>query len=54
MRDLPEIADEAINAFHGVFEAPVRVKAGAKGRVIVEIAFENEDAVAAALERLGL
>ena len=54
VRDLPEIADEAINAFHGVFEAPVRVKAGAKGRVIVEIAFENEDAVAAALERLGL
>ena len=54
VRDLPEIADEAINAFHGVFEAPVRVKAGAKGRVIVEIAFENEAAVAAALERLGL
>jgi ParB family chromosome partitioning protein len=54
VRDLSEIADEAINAFHGVFEAPVRVKAGAKGRVIVEIAFENEDAVAAALERLGL
>lgn len=51
-RELPEIADEAIDAFHGVFEAPVRVKAGAKGKVIVEIAFESEDAVAAALDAL--
>lgn len=51
-RELPEIADEAIDAFHGVFEAPVRVKAGAGGRVIVEIAFDNENAVAAALDRL--
>jgi len=52
-RELPEIADEAIDAFHGVFEAPVRVKAGPKGAVIVEIAFANEDAVAAALEQLA-
>jgi ParB family chromosome partitioning protein len=52
-RDLPEIADEAIDAFHGVFEAPVRVKAGPKGSVIVEIAFASEDAVAAALEQLA-
>ncbi len=52
-RELPEIADEAIDAFHGVFEAPVRVKAGPKGVVIVEIAFASEDAVAAALEQLA-
>ncbi len=52
-RELPEIADEAIDAFHGVFEAPVRVKAGPKGAVIVEIAFASEDAVAAALEQLA-
>ena len=52
-RETPEIADEAIDAFHGVFEAPVRVKAGAKGTVIVEIAFASEDAVAAALDRLS-
>ena len=52
-RGLPEIADEAIDAFHGAFEAPVRVKGGPKGSVIVEIAFASEDAVAAALEQLG-
>jgi ParB family chromosome partitioning protein len=52
-REPPEIADEAIDAFHGVFEAPVRVKAGPKGAVIVEIAFASEDAVAAALEQLA-
>ena len=48
----PEIADEAIDAFHGAFGAPVRVKPGPKGAVIVEIAFESEDAVAAALDQL--
>ena len=52
-RELPEIADEAIDAFHGAFSAPVRVKGGPKGTVIVEIAFSSEDAVAAALEQLG-
>ncbi len=51
-RDIPAIADEAIDAFHGAFGAPVRVKAGATGKVIVEIAFANEAAVAAALDRL--
>ncbi len=52
-RPAPGIADEAIDTFAGAFEAPVRVKTGAKGTVVVEIVFEDEAAVAAALERLG-
>lgn len=51
-RAAPGIADEAIDAFAGAFEAPVRVRAAAKGRVVVEIVFEDEAAVAAALDRL--
>ncbi len=48
----PDIADEAIDIFAGVFGAPVRVKAAARGRVIVEIIFDDEAALAAALDRL--
>lgn len=51
-RPAPGIADEAIDAFAGAFEAPVRVKAGAKGRVVVEIVFDDEAAVGRALDRL--
>jgi ParB family transcriptional regulator, chromosome partitioning protein len=51
-RTAPGIADEAIDAFAGAFEAPVRVRTAAKGRVVVEIVFEDEAAVAAALDLL--
>lgn len=51
-RATPAIADEAIDAFAGAFEAPVRVKAGARGRVVVEIVFDDEAAVARALDGL--
>ncbi len=52
-RIAPGIADEAIDAFAGAFEAPVRVRSAAKGRVVVEIVFEDEAAVVAALDRLA-
>lgn len=51
-RPVPGITDEAIDAFAGLFEAPVRVRAAAKGRVIVELVFDDEAAVAAAIDRL--
>ena len=51
-RSAPAIADEAIDAFAGAFEAPVRVRPAAKGGVVVEIVFEDEAAVIAALDRL--
>ncbi len=51
-RTAPGIADEAIDAFAGAFDAPVRVRAAAKGRVVVEIVFEDEAAVARALDAL--
>ena len=51
-RPAPGITDEAIDAFAGLFEAPVRVRAAAKGRVIVELVFDDEAAVAAAIDRL--
>ena len=52
-RTAPGVADEAIDAFAGAFEAPVRVRSAAKGRVVVEIVFEDEAAVVAALDRLA-
>jgi len=52
-RTAPGIADEAVDAFAGAFEAPVRVRSAAKGRVVVEIVFEDEAAVVAALDRLA-
>lgn len=48
----PAIADDAIDAFAGTFEAPVRVRAGAAGRVVVEIIFDDEAAVSRALDHL--
>jgi ParB-like chromosome segregation protein Spo0J len=51
-RPAPGIADEAIDAFAGIFEAPVRVRSAAKGRVIVELVFDDEAAVSAAIDRL--
>ena len=52
-RPAPAIADEAIDAFAGAFDAPVRVKPGARGRVVVEIVFDDEAAVARALDGLS-
>ncbi len=52
-REAPDISDAAIDAFHGAFEAPVRVRSAARGRVIVEIAFPDEAAVRVAMDRLG-
>ena len=51
-RPAPGIADEAIDAFSGAFEAPVTVRGASKGRVVVQIVFDDEAAVAAALDRL--
>ena len=51
-RAAPGIADEAIDAFAGAFEAPVTVRSASKGRVVVQIAFADEAAVAAAIDRL--
>ena len=51
-RPTPSIADEAIDAFAGAFEAPVTVRGASKGRVVVQIVFDDEAAVAAALDRL--
>ena len=52
-RPAPAIADEAIDAFAGAFEAPVSVRSAPKGRVVVQIVFDDEAAVAAAVDRLG-
>lgn len=51
-RPAPGIADEAMDAFAGAFEAPVRVRAAARGAVVVEIIFDDEAAVVRALDRL--
>jgi ParB family chromosome partitioning protein len=51
-RSAPGVADEAMDAFAGAFEAPVRVRAGARGAVVVEIIFDDEAAVVRALDRL--
>ena len=52
-RSAPGVADEAMDAFAGAFEAPVRVRAGARGAVVVEIIFDDEAAVARAMDRLN-
>ncbi len=52
-RPAPAIADEAIDAFAGAFDAPVTVRAAAKGRVIVQIVFDDDAAAAAAVDRLA-
>ncbi len=52
-RPAPGVADEAMDAFAGAFEAPVRVRAGARGAVVVEIIFDDEAAVARAMDRLN-
>ncbi len=52
-RKRPAITDEAIDAFTAVFEAPVRVRASARGDVVVELRFATEQALREALARLG-
>jgi ParB family transcriptional regulator, chromosome partitioning protein len=49
----PSIADAAMDAFAGAFDAPVRVKPGPRGRVVVEIIFDDEMAVTAAMARIS-
>lgn len=48
-----EVADRAVDVLYGVFDAPVRVRPGAKGDVVVEMRFANEAALARALERFA-
>jgi ParB family transcriptional regulator, chromosome partitioning protein len=47
------VADDAIDAFTAAFDAPVRVRASARGDVVVELRFSSEQALRAALARLG-
>ena len=46
------LGDAAMEAFGSAFDAPVRVRARAGGRVVVELRFDDEDALRRALERL--
>jgi ParB family transcriptional regulator, chromosome partitioning protein len=46
------VGDAALEAFGTAFDAPVRVRAGARGQMVVELRFSDEDALAAALRRL--
>jgi ParB family transcriptional regulator, chromosome partitioning protein len=52
-RERPTVADDAIDAFTAAFEAPVRVRASARGDVVVELRFANEHALREALRRLA-
>ena len=51
-RAAPALADEAGAGFSAAFDAPVRVRAAARGGVVVELRFPDEAALAAALDRL--
>lgn len=48
-----DLADTALDAFTAAFDTPVRVRPRARGGVVVELRFADEDALRAALERLG-
>jgi len=48
-----QLGDAALEAFGTAFDAPVRVRAAARGQVVVELRFADESALAAALERLS-
>ncbi len=48
-----ELADAALDAFTAAFEAPVRLRARAGGGMVVELRFDDEAALRAALARLG-
>lgn len=51
-RELPPIADDAIDAFHGAFEVPVRVRGTGDGRYVVELRFDEASDLAQAVDRL--
>lgn len=46
------MGDRALEAFGLAFDAPVRVRAAARGQMVVELRFADEDALRRALERL--
>jgi ParB family chromosome partitioning protein len=46
------VGDAALEAFGTAFDAPVRVRAGAAGQMVVELRFADEEALEAALRRL--
>jgi ParB family chromosome partitioning protein len=47
------VVDDALDRFAAVFDTPVRVRGAARGAVVVELRFADEDALRAALERLA-
>lgn len=47
------LGDAALEAFGTAFDAPVRVRPARGGQVVVELRFADDEALAAALERLG-
>ena len=47
------VADPAIDVLYGMFEAPVRVRGSARGEVVVELRFPDDEALRAALDRLA-
>jgi len=53
-RERLTVADDAIDAFTAAFETPVRVRASARGDVVVELRFADEHALREALRRLAL
>jgi ParB family chromosome partitioning protein len=47
------VADRALEAFGAAFDAPVRVRPAKDGQVVVELRFVDEEALSAALGRIG-
>ena len=46
------LGDAALEAFGSAFDAPVRVRTGSRGQVVVELRFADSDALSTALARL--
>jgi hypothetical protein len=46
------IGDAALEAFGAAFDTPVRVRAGSRGQVVVELRFADAAALEAALQAL--
>lgn len=47
------LGDAALEAFGTAFDTPVRVRAGSRGQMVVELRFADADALSAALSRLS-
>jgi ParB family chromosome partitioning protein len=47
------LADRALEAFGAAFDTPVRVRPAKDGQVVVELRFADEEALSAALDRVG-